>query len=377
MSEGTCKPGFERIAEAFENNFERHGEVGASVCLAVGGETVVDLWGGLAEAKTQKPWTRDTVGIVFSCTKGATALCAHMLASSRRRLPERFPRPPPMPQIETFCPAVTYETLYPITGDPMSATAEALRPPSRALMMLEGRAIHEFGAFCLLMPWLNAAPRGDGHPVLVIPGLLADDMSTLTLRSFLKSRGYAVHGWRQGRNLGLRAGVEEGMTARLEELYERHGRRRISLVGWSLGGIFARQLARQMADKVRLMISLGSPFAGSPKATNAWRVYEVASGHKVDDSRDRQFAAQLASAPPVPTTSIFSRTDGVCAWQSCLNEESHQAENIEVYGSHCGLGHHPAAVYAIADRLAQPEGRWQKFDRAGWRAMVYPDWKRP
>ena len=205
--------------------------------------------------------------------------------------------------------------------------AQALRPPSRTLLLLEGRAVQELGAFMLLRPWLAAAPRGDGHPVLVFPGLLASDLSTQPLRGFLKQHGYAVHGWKQGRNLGLRAGVEADMLDRIEELYERHGKRKLSLVGWSLGGIYARQLAKRVPDKV-------------------------------------------------PTTSIFSRSDGICAWQTCLNEEGPLVENIEVYGSHCGLGHHPAAVYAVADRLAQPEGQWTKFDRSGWKGLVYPDWRR-
>ncbi|CAN5668807.1 alpha/beta hydrolase [soil metagenome] len=254
--------------------------------------------------------------------------------------------------------------------------AQALHPPSRALLLLEGRAVQELGAFLLLRPWLAAAPRGDGHPVLVLPGLLAGDLSTQPLRSFLRGQGYAVHGWKQGRNLGLREGLEEAMLARIDELYERHGRRRLSLVGWSLGGLYARQLAKRRSAKVRCVISLGSPFNGSPKATNAWRVYELASGQRVD-ARDHHSAGPLAEPPPVPTTSIFSRSDGICAWQICLNEENEQVENIELHGSHCGLGHHPAAVYAVADRLAQPEGQWTKFDRSGWRSLVFPDWRRP
>lgn len=258
----------------------------------------------------------------------------------------------------------------------MSAAAEALRPPSRTLLLLEGRALQELGAFWMLRPWMHAAPRGDGHPVLVLPGLLASDLSTRPLRSFLNSHGYKAHGWKQGRNLGLRSGVEHGMLARIDELHERYDGRKISLVGWSLGGIYARQLAKRVPEKVRSVISLGSPFTGSPKATNAWRVYEYTSGHKVDE-RDQHIAGPLATPPPVPTTSVFSRSDGICAWQTCLNEESDTVENIEVYGSHCGLGHHPAAVYAVADRLAQPEGQWKKFDRSGWRSLVYPDWKRP
>ena len=257
----------------------------------------------------------------------------------------------------------------------MTAAARELHPPSRTLLLLEGRAVQELGAFMLLRPWLGAAPRGDGHPVLVFPGLLASDLSTRPLRSFLKNQGYAAHGWDQGRNLGLRAGVEQAMLERIEELYARYGGRKLSLVGWSLGGIYARQLAKRAPDKVRSVISLGSPFTGSPKATNAWRIYEFASGQRVDD-HDNHIAGSLADPPPVPTTSIFSRSDGICAWQTCINEERDEVENIEVYGSHCGLGHHPAAVYAVADRLAQPEGQWKKFDRSGWKSVVYPDWRR-
>jgi pimeloyl-ACP methyl ester carboxylesterase len=256
----------------------------------------------------------------------------------------------------------------------MSATAQTLRPPSRTLMLLEGRAIHELGAFLGALPLLSLAPRGDGHPVLVLPGLVASDTSTRPLRSFLKSRGYAVSGWRQGRNLGPREGVQHAMVDLVHELSDTHGRK-VSLIGWSLGGVYARQLAKMMPDRVRSVITLGSPFAGSPKATNAWRIYEMASGRRADE-QDPPFGGSISATPPVPTTAIFSRTDGICAWQACLNKDGPQAENIEVYGSHCGLGHHPAVVYAIADRLAQPEGAWKKFDRSGWRHLVFPDWQR-
>jgi pimeloyl-ACP methyl ester carboxylesterase len=253
----------------------------------------------------------------------------------------------------------------------MSAAAQTLRPPSRTLMFMETRAIHEFGAFLGALPLLSLAPRGDGHPVLVLPGLVASDTSTRPLRSFLKGRGYAVSGWRQGRNLGLRDGVQHAMQDLVHELSDTHGRK-ISLVGWSLGGLYARQLAKLMPDRVRSVITLGSPFAGNPKATNAWRVYEMASGRRADEE-DRRFGGSLAQTPPVPTTAIFSRTDGICAWQGCMEKSSATSESIEVESSHCGMGHHPAVVYAVADRLAQPEGAWQPFDRSGWRGFVYPD----
>src|SRR6476660_1336812 len=187
----------------------------------------------------------------------------------------------------------------------MSVATQTLRPPSRTLMFLEGRALHEFGAFVGALPLLSLAPKGDGHPVLVLPGLVASDGSTRPLRSFLRNRGYAVSGWRQGRNLGLRDGVQHGMTDLVRELSDTHGRK-ISVVGWSLGGLYARQLAKMMPDRVRSVITLGSPFASSPKATNAWRVYEMASGRRAEDE-DPRFGGTLSSAPPVPTTAIFSR----------------------------------------------------------------------
>src|SRR3954464_195461 len=125
----------------------------------------------------------------------------------------------------------------------MSVATQTLRPPSRTLMFLEGRAISELGAFLGALPLLSLAPRGDGHPVLVLPGLVASDISTRPLRSFLKTRGYAVRGWGQGRNLGLREGVRDSMVELLHEMNDTSGRK-VSLVGWSLGGLYARQLAK-------------------------------------------------------------------------------------------------------------------------------------
>src|ERR1700716_3067106 len=253
----------------------------------------------------------------------------------------------------------------------MSVATQTLPPLSRTLLFRGGRAISELGAFLGALPLLSLAPRGDGHPVLVLPGLVASDTSTRPLRSFLKSRGYAVSGWRQGRNLGLRHGVQNAMVDLGQELNDTHGRK-VSLVGWSRGGLYARQLAKMMPERVRGVITLGSPFAAGPKATNAWRVYEMASGRRADEE-DSRFGGSLAGTPRVPPPAIFSRTDGSCAWQGCMEKTSATSESIEVESSHCGMGHHPAVVYAVADRLAQPEGAWAPFDRSGWRSVVYPN----
>jgi pimeloyl-ACP methyl ester carboxylesterase len=251
----------------------------------------------------------------------------------------------------------------------MSATIETIQPPSRIMLLLETRALHELAAFAVTLPSLGMAPRGDGHSVLVLPGLMASDVSTQPLRAFLQGRGYDVHGWGLGRNFGLRPNLERQMLDRVRELRRQSGRK-VSLIGWSLGGIYARQLAKRRADDVRLVITLGSPFAGSPRATHAWRIYELASGRSVDEPHS---AGPLHETPPVPTTAIFSRSDGICAWQCCVENEGPQVENIEVDSSHCGLGHHPAVVYAIADRLAQPEGEWKAFRRPSSSKLIYPD----
>ncbi|MGB6117377.1 MAG: alpha/beta hydrolase [Mesorhizobium sp.] len=254
----------------------------------------------------------------------------------------------------------------------MTAHTQPLKAPSRLLMALELRTLPELGGFFATLPLLAAtAPRGDGHPVLVLPGLATSDRSTTALRTFLKSKGYDVHGWELGRNFGPLPGIERRMLENLESLYKATGRK-VSLVGWSLGGIYARQLAKMRPDMVRQVITLGSPFGGDPRATNAWRLYEFASGHKVDD-REQHMGGLIAEAPPVPTTAIYSRTDGICNWKNCVEAQSPTTDNIEVEGSHCGLGHHPAVVYAVAEKLAQPEGKWQKFDRSGWKSLIYPN----
>jgi pimeloyl-ACP methyl ester carboxylesterase len=180
-----------------------------------------------------------------------------------------------------------------------------------------------------------------------------------------------VNPWDQGRNFGVRPGVLEGIRSTLTRLAS-YGRK-VSLIGWSLGGLYARELAKELPDAVRLVITLGSPFAGEPVETPAARLYEWVSGCKVSTP---EVHAQLGITPPVPTTSIWSRSDGVVAWQRSVERSQPLAENIEVRGSHCGLGMHPMALFAIADRLAQPEGRWAPFQRDGWRKLAFGDTER-
>ncbi len=238
------------------------------------------------------------------------------------------------------------------------------------MLAFEARALLEFGLFAQTLPLLRRAPRGDGHPVLVLPGFTASDISTLPLRWFLKDRGYHAHGWDQGRNLGLRPGLDLRMARRLRSLYWRYGTR-VTIIGWSLGGIYARELARMHPDQVRQVITLASPFNVSSRANHAWRLYELLSGESIDS--ELPLLRRLRAPMPVPTTAVFSRTDGVVAWQCCLDDEARpRTENVEVRGSHCGLGHNPMALHVIADRLAQQESVWRPFDRAGIRRPDSP-----
>ena len=240
--------------------------------------------------------------------------------------------------------------------------AAALAPPSPALLALEGRAWFEFAALLPAIPALAVAPRGDGHPVLVLPGLMSTDGSTRALRWFLRDRGYHVHGWRLGWNLGPSAATVAGLVGRLDAVHRRHGRR-LSLVGWSLGGIYARELARAYPEKVRSVITLASPFR-DPMATNVARLSRLGFGPRSPAVPTEQLRAPLS----VPSTSFYSETDGIVAWQSCLSEAGPLAENLAVRSSHCGMGHHPTVLLAIADRLAQPEGAWRPFvgSAAAW-----------
>lgn len=248
------------------------------------------------------------------------------------------------------------------------STQTSVAPPSRLLQWLEWRAVAEFAHTTLAAPWLALAPRGDGHAVIVLPGLVADDRSTQLLRGYLRGRGYEVHGWEQGRNYGPRDGVRERMLEQVDRLHAAGGRR-LSLVGWSLGGVYARFLARERPQAIRSVQMLGSPIGGHHHASNAWRLYELTSGRRADDTAGWP---RPDEAPAVPTASIWSRGDGVVAWRNSVHAPAHQAENIEVHASHMGLGVNAAVLYAVADRLAQPEGQWRPFAAPAPLRWLYP-----
>ncbi|MBT9508274.1 alpha/beta fold hydrolase [Rhodoferax sp.] len=245
--------------------------------------------------------------------------------------------------------------------------------PSPWLMAMEFRAPWEMSSLIPAWPILRRAPVGDGHSVIVFPGLSASDGSTMPLRSFLGNLGYDVSGWNQGFNFGPRAGILQTARQQVLDTYKATGNK-VSLIGWSLGGIYARELAKELPDHVRAVITMGTPFAGSHESTNAWRLYELTSGRPIHREVE-QF--DLPKAPPMPTTSIFSRTDGVVAWPASIQAPcpvNPLTENLEVFASHIGLGLNPAAWWAVADRLSQSEGQWKHFERKrGMHGLIFPD----
>ncbi|VBA41479.1 esterase/lipase family protein [Mycobacterium attenuatum] len=239
-------------------------------------------------------------------------------------------------------------------------TTEPVNAPPLALYLTDiPRAVAEYGQLVSVLPLRRMLPVGDGHPVLVLPGLLAGDRSTWTLRRLLRRVGYRAHGWGLGRNIGPTPEAVRGMEARLDEVHARY-EAPVSLIGWSLGGIFARALARRHSTAVRQVITLGSPFRmedeRQTRATPSFKRY----AHLHAEQHALPLKSE-AEPMPVPTTAIYSRFDGMVAWQTCINPPSPRSENIAVLASHIGYGHHPATVWAIADRLAQPQGTWTPF----------------
>lgn len=204
-------------------------------------------------------------------------------------------------------------------------------------------------------------PIGDGHPVILFPGLAAHKSTVSPLRSCCEQLGYAACDWGRTFNTGPRGDVDawlDTLVSETEEVVRRHGRK-ASLIGWSLGGIYAREIARKKPALVRQVITLGTPFASGGEGTNVAWIYRLLSGQpaRIGDA----LAARLRATPPVPTTSIYTRTDGVVAWQACLEAETPRSQSIAVEASHIGLICNPAVWHVVADRLAQPERRWRRY----------------
>ena len=205
---------------------------------------------------------------------------------------------------------------------------------------------------------------GDGHPVIVYPGLGAGAMNTGQLRAFLKECGFTVYDWDGGVNTGPVGRLHDWLPCleeRLLAIHREHGRT-VSLVGWSLGGVYARELAKSRPECVRQVITLATPFQALGHGNHAGAFFRLL--HPESSHLDRALQDRVSRTPPVPTTSIYSKSDGMVAWRGCLEARTRRSENVEVCASHLGIASHPQVVRIVANRLAQPEGRWRPLTRA-------------
>lgn len=222
------------------------------------------------------------------------------------------------------------------------------------------RALIEYGLSIPYKFWKGRTVTGDGHPVMVLPGFMATDRSTAPLRSHIDRLGYTTYGWDIGRNFGK----EEYLThleLKIKHIQAIHSEQ-VTLIGWSLGGVFARQLAKAQPDLIRQIVTLGSPFRNVLESNNASWIHQVLRGGKNGTPANEQLLIDLPLPAPVPTTAIYSKEDGVVPWEYCLEkEESPIHQNIQVRGSHIGLGFNASVLRIIEDRLIYAKSDWAKY----------------
>ena len=202
--------------------------------------------------------------------------------------------------------------------------------------------------------------KGDGHPVILLPGFMASDVGMTPLRNLLSDLGHDAQPWKLGRHTEFSKTKAEILIKRIQNLHQESGQR-VSLVGWSMGGILAREIAKKVPELIRSVITLGSPIVADLDHTIAKRLYEKLNG---STKSDQDLLNSLQFAPPVPTTTIYSKNDGIVAWRGTVQAQhssTPQTENISVNCSHLGMVVNPLAVYVVANRLAQTEGEWDYF----------------
>lgn len=243
-----------------------------------------------------------------------------------------------------------------------SASVPVQRPSLGLLSAEPFRAAIEFAQH----HWVKAAQttRGDGHPVVIFPGLAADGSSVATLLQHCRSLGYEAFDWGQGFNTGPRGDLDtwlEALKCQVTDLLSGH-EQPATLIGWSLGGLYAREIGKLMAPRLRQVITIGTPFNAKADHTNAG-FFRLLSGSTA--VLDASLSQRLRTPPPLRTTSIYSRTDGVVAWQACRHEKrSKLVHDIEVEGSHIGMGWNREVLDAVTDRLGQPPGPCRRYVNA-------------
>lgn len=211
----------------------------------------------------------------------------------------------------------------------MASISDERAPPIR-LFLREGPAL--WARFYKSFGRIGERGPEGGPKLMVLPGFVATDHTTLGLQRAFAAAGYRVTGWGMGLNRGVRADTLERLAARLEAF---GGGDKVILVGWSLGGLYARELAKMRPELVEKVVTLGSPFSGDPRGNNVWRLYEWIAGHKVDAP---PIDAVLHEKPPVPTLAIWSRSDGIVAPACARGQPGESDRQIELDCTHMGFG---------------------------------------
>ena len=216
----------------------------------------------------------------------------------------------------------------------------------------EVRAPFEFASIALNVKTLRKAPKGNGQPVMLVPGYLADDYSMGPLGAFLQYLGYDVYYTEMGRNMGNINTDMMRLGNRVGSISQALGAKKVTLIGWSLGGVITREVARLFPDVVQQVLTLGTPIVGGPKFTSVGKMYT-----KLNNIDLEKFELDVHQRNSIgltqPVTSIYSKSDGVVSWQASVDIYNQHAVNIEVTGSHIGLGINPKVWLTIANVLGK------------------------
>jgi pimeloyl-ACP methyl ester carboxylesterase len=255
----------------------------------------------------------------------------------------------------------------------MKTNEQSISSPKIMRTVKELRVIFEMLAMVSMRSRLNSVVKGDGHPVVVAPSFMTGDGGTAALRTFLRGAGYAAYGWEQGRNTGMQESVYLAYEAHVKDVAARHGRK-VSLIGWSLGGIYARTLANKHPEIIRQVITLGSPIH-IPDVTGVTgpvlKLYEMMNPRGMEDPM-LTWGDCWRAVPSVPSTAMYSESDGIVEWDLCVDKELNEhSENLRVPGSHVGLTHNVSVMYALSDRLGQREDQWRPFNLSGLRSRMF------